>query len=839
MQIKHSLSLVAAMCLTVTGWATETASLNALIHRVAPALDGRVTFQLDASEKAITITPTSAQDFVIKAPNQRMAAAGVGCYLRYVANAHWSWCGSRLNVPMPTPTETLTYTPNFDRHIAYNFCTLSYTMAYWDEAKWTEELDRLALYGFDMPLVQVGLQKVWQLTLREIGYPEERIAAFLPDEASAAWWNMGNLEGLGGPLSQAEIDRNADLGRFLAQDMKARGMRPIFLGFTGLVPHDLGDYLDAKTYGEVKIVKQGKWVDGFVRPAVLAPTCAAFNKIADIYYKHLKAVYGVEQIDAFAGDLFHEGGNAGGLDVTACARAVQAAQQKASPGALWIVQAWHGNPTKALLAGLDPKLSIVEALVGDMQNGHVYNRSFDGIPWVWCELLNFGGNHGLYGGFKMLTQMGELTKQKNYKDMVGYGLLSEGLETNPLFYELFTERFFMPATKNMTPEEQITWLTEYAIRRYGDAPAEIIEALELLTVSVYNPLRKQEGTTESIYCARPSWTASKASSWASGEVYYDAADTLKVAQLYHAAAVANPQLMKAETFLYDYIDMARQAMSDCGRPLLAEAANSEKAQKEFLAMILSTEMILQGSPHFRMDVREKAARAYGGERAVKALRRMYTTWSGRIGKLNDYAHRQQSSLMLYYYHGWKLLFDATEKQAVLDDATRQQIDENYIKSDIANITPLSHKELLRRVGITLDLVDSIHKRYPARFVTETGKPWSLPNGNPPVTMAFSVSEDIQSAGVYEVHIKWKSGRNALKIEKVELYEGDKLVAADVHLGRAGYRSKNNIYTLVVTEYRTGLEDYELRITGAGIGGRKSNGVFTIKPKKSEATTVED
>lgn len=829
MQFKTFLSLVVAACLVTTAWATEIASLKAFVKRVAPDLEHRVTFKIDDSVRDITITPTSGKSFTITAPSQHMAAAGVGCYLRDVAKAHWSWCGSRLNVYMPTPEETLTYTPTFDNHIAYNFCTLSYTMAYWNEAQWTEELDRLALYGFDMPLVQVGLQKVWQLTLKEIGYPEEKIKAFLPDEASAAWWNMGNLEGLGGPLSQSEIERNAKLGRWLVQEMKNRDMRPILLGFTGLVPHDLGNYLDKHEYGEYKIVHQGKWVDGFVRPAVLAPTSEAFDKIATIYYKHLKAVYGVDSIDAFAGDLFHEGGNAGGLNVTACARAVQAAQQKASPGALWIVQAWHGNPTKALLAGLDPKLSIIEALVGDMQNGHTYNRGFDGIPWVWCELLNFGGNHGLYGGFNMLTQMGQLTKQPHYKDMIGYGLLSEGLETNPLFYELFTERFFMPATKNLTNAEAKNWLSDYALRRYGSAPTEVVEALEILTKSVYNPTRKQEGTLESIYCATPSWNASKASSWASGDVYYNAADTLKAAQLFHSAVTTHPELLEEETFRYDYVDVVRQAISDCGRPLLAEANAKKDARQEFLKMILATELVLEGSELFRMDVRERNAQKYGRNRAVMALRRMYTTWSGRLGKLNDYAHRQQAGLMRhYYYNRWKDFFDAADRKTV---PSQQERADTYMRKAISKVKAPRDIILKKRVEASLEFVEKIHKKYPERFVPEAGKPWILPNINPPVVMTFSVSEDIQSAGTYEVEIKWKAGRHALKIEKVELYEGSKLVASDKHAGSTGWKHINNVYTLVVEKYRTGLEDYELRITCSGDNGRDSRGIFTIRLKK--------
>lgn len=46
------------------------------------------------------------------------------------------------------------------------------------------------------------------------------------------------------------------------------------------------------------------------------------------WYKNLEKVYGFKP-KYLAGDLFHEGGKTGDLDVTASVRAVQAAQQAA------------------------------------------------------------------------------------------------------------------------------------------------------------------------------------------------------------------------------------------------------------------------------------------------------------------------------------------------------------------------------------------------------------------------------------------------------------------------------------------------------------------------------
>ena len=41
--------------------------------------------------------------------------------------------------------------------VAYNYCTLSYTMADWGKAEWTPELDRLEQNGFNVALVTAGL----------------------------------------------------------------------------------------------------------------------------------------------------------------------------------------------------------------------------------------------------------------------------------------------------------------------------------------------------------------------------------------------------------------------------------------------------------------------------------------------------------------------------------------------------------------------------------------------------------------------------------------------------------------------------------------------------------
>ena len=95
---------------------------------------------------------------------------------------------------------------------------------------------------------------------------------------------------------------------------------------------------------------------------------------------------------AWLGLAADEGGSKGDINVTRAAQAVQGAMQKASPGSSWVIQAWGGNPSRELLAGTDPRHALVLQLTKDMAGGEKNLRTFDGIPWVWCELANFGGN---------------------------------------------------------------------------------------------------------------------------------------------------------------------------------------------------------------------------------------------------------------------------------------------------------------------------------------------------------------------------------------------------------------------------------------------------------------
>ena len=472
---------------------------------------------------------------------------------------------------------------------------------------------------------------------------------------------MGNLEGEGGPVSQTIIQNEAKLGRFLVKRMRELGMHPVLQGYVGFLPHDMpADKIKGR------IIPQGKWCAHYNRPAVLQPTAEDFPRLAALWYKHLKSVYGY-QGKYFGGDLFHEGGSTGGTPLTPAAKAVQGAMLKAAPGSSWLIQAWGHNPHRDLVAGTDPKHTIILALDKDMSPGHNIARNYQGRPHVWCELLNFGGNQGMYGGAQLLENM-----TGDAGGAIGIGLISEGLETNPYYYALLTERI---NTREAIDTD--AFIREYAHARYGVKDNDLEKALRLLRDSVYSPVRLQEGCQESILCARPSLTARKASTWSKPDDYYDKAKVKEAARLMLKAGQRH-KLSKLRTFRHDLADVCRQVLADQARMQLPkvkaafDARDLEAFNKEsetYLQLIRDTGAILATSEDFLLGRFLKGAESKGGKNAKaraemrQAMLQLITTWTPTNGMLNDYAHRQLSELMTsYYLKRWEAFFNVRKAE---------------------------------------------------------------------------------------------------------------------------------------------------------------------------------
>lgn len=636
-------------------------------------------------------------------------AVGINWYLKHHAGIHISWNNMNVKLPAVLPVVKQKERHETDLKLRYNFnyCTFSYTMAFWDWNRWQKEIDWMALHGINMPLAAVGTESVWRNMLLKLGYSEEEVGKFIAGPAFLAWWEMNNLEGWGGPLPLNWYKQQEALQKKILARMKEMGMKPVLPGYCGMVPHD------AKQKLGLNVTDAGRW-NSYQRPANLSPTDSRFAEIADLYYKELTRLYG--KSDYYSMDPFHESGNDAAVDYGKAGEALMSAMKRANPHAIWVVQGWNENPRPQMIANLKVgDLLVLDLFSESRQNFKDFctgkntsgtgKKDFstskkEGIygkhQWLFCLLENFGGNVGLHGrmdqllnNFYLATGKKDTPKQENsslltlHSSLKGWGFTMEGSENNPVMFELMSE---LPwRAEKITKED---WIREYCYARYGVHDATIEKAWILLAQSIYNCPKGniQQGTHESIFCARPSLNSYQVSTWSLMSNYYDPEDTRQAAILLTSVA---EKYRGNNNFEYDLVDICRQALADQGRKQYLKTMADYKSfsrqefkkdSNRFLKMILLQDKLLGTRQEFRLGHWIEEARNLGKTAEEKDLyewnaRVQITTWGNRIcadnGGLHDYGHKEWQGLLKdFYYLRWSTFMKSLASQLSLQDTPR-------------------------------------------------------------------------------------------------------------------------------------------------------------------------
>jgi alpha-N-acetylglucosaminidase len=665
------LAAVLVLAVSASAGSPEThARVRALIHRYLPLYEGRIVLlDIPASEGGQDVFELESRNgkLVLGGNSGVAMAAGFNWYLKYYALMQVTCCGSQLEQPARFPVvPSKVRLASWARHRYYlNYCTHSYTAAFWDWDRWAQEIDWMALNGITMPLAVTGQEAVWQRVLRRFGFSDAEIGDFIPGPAFAAWWLMGNLEGWGGPVSQRWIDDRAELERKILARMREYGMTPALAAFYGMVPAKLRE-----KQPQARIFDSGLWC-GFRRPAVLDPADPLFARMAAVFYEEQKSLYG----DAvyYAGDPFHEGAVINQIDVTKGAAAIRDAMRRHERKAVWVIQGWQENPVDALLKALAPGDALILDLYADARpQWSARPDGFRGQEWLWCILPNFGGRSGVFG---RLPRMGpDLEKARSHpmgKLLRGVGALMEGSDSNPVTYDLLYELPWRDSSPDL-PD----WIRRFADRRYGAAIPEAEQAWALLAASVYACPKAQDGAPEPIFCARPSSNVAHASTWGTTALYYQPADLEKAVRLLLRCA---GRLRAAVAYQYDIVELTSQVLSNRGlalyRQMMAEdprgPAFAQDAQS-FLQLMRDQDRVLGTRREFLLGAWLARAQARAGsdetERRLflKNARVQITTWGPRAtadeGLLHDYANKNWSGLVRdFYLPRWSTFFDALSK----------------------------------------------------------------------------------------------------------------------------------------------------------------------------------
>jgi len=565
-----------------------------LIERITPGRSGNFELQIAPAKEFPASKYEGTPYSIYKAPDGKIllrSTEKIGLcvayyqYLREYCEVSLSFCGDNLKLPekLPLPSEKINGRINGKYRSFFNYCSFSYTGAWWNWTDWQRVIDFMAMNGINMPLQVVGLEGVWYNALLRIGYTDQQARQYLCGPAYFAWQWMTNIESFAGPLPKSWIESHIKLGKQITDRELELGMHPIQQGFSGGVPARFKEI-----YPQANIQMKEDWC-GFAPVAQLDPTDPLFMKFGKIFFEEEKKLYGLHGF--YATDPFHESTpiSTDSSYLHGVAKAVLKLYRETDKNfKYWIMQGW--TPTKEIVEAI-PKDSLIILDLADPQYtpSKPGEKKFWGYPYLAGNLHNFGGRINMHGDIEALADNQYTMAADDGSPVVGSGIFMEGICQNPLYYDL---AFEMPVHQNKA--DMIDWLHGYSVRRYGYVSDNTLDALIRLW---HNPYRRGTNGTEksSIIAARPALHPKKSGPNSNFGIPYSQ-DTLIIAEDFLLGC--DPI---TDGYMFDIVDIQRQIMSNLGQGLnkkIAEAFESgniaefDKRTAEFYELLTDLDSLV-------------------------------------------------------------------------------------------------------------------------------------------------------------------------------------------------------------------------------------------------------
>ncbi|CAJ1958891.1 unnamed protein product [Sphenostylis stenocarpa] len=651
-------------------------------------------------------------------------ASGLHWYLKYWCGAHVSWdkTGGVQTTSIPEPgslprlkDEGLKIKRPVPWNYYQNVVTSSYSYVWWDWERWEKEVDWMALQGVNLPLAFTGQETIWQKVFKVLGnlddlaYTVTKILNFTTlgeeiIEAVHICISMLNEQQIvdqigywGGPLSQNWLDQQLVLQKQIISRMLELGMTPVLPSFSGNVPAAL-----TKIFPSAKITRLGDWntVDSDPRwccTYLLDPSDPLFIEIGKAFIKKQIKEYG-DVTDIYNCDTFNENRPPTNDPeyILTLGGAVYKGISEGDKDAVWLMQGWlfysdssfwKPPQIKALLHSVPFGKMIVLDLFADVKPIWKSSFQFYGTPYIWCMLHNFGGNIEMYGTLDAISSGPVDARVSANSTMVGVGMCMEGIEQNPIVYELMSEMAFRDK-KVQVPE----WIKSYCKRRYGKSVHQVEAAWEILYHTIYNCTDGIADHNHDFIVMFPDWDPSTnsetgvsnnqkniyllppgnrrylfqetPSDMPQAHLWYPSDDVIKALQLFLAGG---KNLSTSLTYRYDLVDLTRQVLSKFANKLYYDAVTSfQKKNIEalqfysnmFLQLIKDIDVLLASDDNFLLGTWLESAKNL----AVNPSEIKQYEWNARTqvtmwfdtnettqSKLHDYANKFWSGLLESYY----------------------------------------------------------------------------------------------------------------------------------------------------------------------------------------------
>ncbi|NIM14896.1 MAG: alpha-N-acetylglucosaminidase [Candidatus Aminicenantes bacterium] len=644
---------------------------DALLKRLLPDHTHYFVFEFIPKENGKDVFEIESREgnIIIRGNNGVSMASGLNWYLKYYCGCHVSLNANQLNLPEPLPVikDKVRLTSPFRYRNFFNYCTFSYTMAWWDWARWEKMIDYMALNGVNMPLAITGQAAVWQAVLRRLGFNEDQIQGFIAGPAYLPWGWMGNIDGLGGPLPQGWIDSHVNLQQKILARERALGMTPILQGFTGHVPEGI-----KTVFPQVKIHQTTDWA-GMPGTWFLDPQEPLFKKIGEYFIQEQTRIFGTDHL--YDVDCFNEI-NPPTNDptfISKVGKSVYESMQAADPDAVWVFQGWFlfwqadfwkAPQARALLGAVPDDRMLGLDLYAESNPVWKKTEAFYGKPWVWNVLCNLGQKVNMSGDLEaMQKNLIEALRSEKSGKLRGIGMMMEGFGYNPIVQEFVTEKTWKPENVNLNE-----WVTAYARRRYGSSDPRLQHAWQLLLEGPYS--RNITNGYTSIICYTPKLSRFAPTGSDRFGVGYNAASISRACELLLSCS---RQLKDMPTYRFDVTHVTREMLSNLANLLNYNTTLSYKNQdltgliengEIFLQLIRDLDELLSTNENFLLGKWIADARRWGNRAEEKDFyqwnaRAIVTMWEpAKTSQLRDYASKQWSGLLSdFYLPRWKLFLD--------------------------------------------------------------------------------------------------------------------------------------------------------------------------------------
>jgi alpha-N-acetylglucosaminidase len=669
----------------------DIAASTALISRVIPKYASKFKVeplpQHEQDQDAFEVESKGGK-IILRGTTGVAVASALYYYLTEYCHCQVTWNGTNLNLPavLPVVKDKVHKTTPYQYRYYLNYCTFNYSMSWWNWQRWQKEIDWMALHGINMPLAITGEEYTWYEVYKDLGFSDEDLKDFFCGPSYFAWFWMGNLDGWGGPLPVSWMKSHKVLQEQIVQRERELGMKPVLPAFTGHVPAAF-----KKRYPNAKL-KATNWHNGFGDTYILDSEDTLFAELGKRFLQTQTKLFGTNHL--YSADTFNE--NEPPSDeppfLSKLSARIYDGMRQADPSAVWVMQGWlfysdrkfwKAPQIEALLNAVPDDKMILLDLAAEIEPIWKRTNAFYSKPWIWNMINNFGGNVNLFGRMQGVADGPAVALNDTASGrMAGIGLTMEGIEQNPVIYELM-----MQHTWQTQPVQLDVWLSKYAQNRYGVKSDSLEKAWQILTQTAYNGKEIRDGA-ESIITGRP--TLDSSTVWTRTKLNYPPKNLLPAWDLFIHAAKSG---VHTDGYTYDLVDITRQVLANYALPLQRKWVNAFKGgdsmrfkqySNQYLELISDMDALLATRKDFMLGPWIAAARSQGSTTSEKDLyeqnaRDLITLWGDANSPLHEYANRQWSGLLNDFYKPrWQQFFSMLQQSLQTSKAPDFNAFEQYI-----------------------------------------------------------------------------------------------------------------------------------------------------------------